>query len=229
MSARTTPEFVCGYCHKMYRQETSFLKHECDQMKRSRALQSPTGQAAYMYYQEWMSQLHRARPSIEAFADSKNFWTFVKFVEFARKVSLANNSQFIRLMIELDFQPQMWTMDVVYAKYIDYLDKRYNPMDQLNDSVMTLMKIADAADVDVSEIFTILEPHEITHLVRVRHLSPWLLLHSTKFKEYFRDNMNIEQRVGLEALINPETWIHRFETRTDVVEVAKRYLAEMGL
>lgn len=173
--------------------------------------------------------MKRNPPGSSAFLESRYFRTFINFAQFVAKVALPLPEKFIWLMNEKKYPPTMWTTDDAYTQYLEFLDRKADPMDQVNLSIKTLLNIADAAECDISEVFECLKPMELMQLVRKRQLSPWLLLHSVKFKLYFRDHMSDEQKIILETLINPEYWSDRFDDHEDAVEQIKQYVNEMGI
>lgn len=223
------PAFTCKFCHKSFTNETYYLKHYCKEMKRHDEFQSPTGQAALGYYQRWMRVKKRNPPAASAFLTSKYFRTFMNFAQFVAKVSLPLPDKFIWLMNEKDYPPTMWTNDDAYTQYLEFLDRRADPMEQVSLSIKTLLNLADAYDVDIADVFDAIRPQELIHMVRLRQLSPWLLLHSIKFKLFFRDKMTDEQKIILETLINPEYWSEQFENKEADVEKIKVYVEEMNI
>lgn len=224
-----TASFTCKHCHKVMVKEAAFLTHKCKEMKRFEELQSPMGQAALSYYQRWMRVMKRSPPSANAFLDSRYFRTFINFAQFAAKVNLPMPEKFIWLMVEKKYPPTMWTTDDAYLLYMEFVDHQAKPMDQVSLSVKTLLNIADEADVDVSDVFDHITPAQLIHLVRIRQLSPWLLLHSTKFKLYFRDKLSDEQKIILETLIDPDSWFDRFDQKPKDVDKIKLYIKELNI
>lgn len=223
------PAYTCKFCHKSFYREASYLSHKCKEMKRYEEFQSPTGQAALGYYQRWMRVMKRNPPAASAFLDSKYFRTFMNFAQFVAKVSLPLPDKFIWLMHEKGYPPTMWTNDDAYTQYLEFLDRQADPMDQVSLSIKTLLNIADKHDIDISDVFTVVKAPELMQLIRMRQLSPWLLLHSAKFKKFFRDNMTDEQKIILETLINPEYWFEQFEKRSKDAEKIKQYVAELNI
>jgi hypothetical protein len=198
-------------------------------MKRFEELQSPMGQAALGYYQRWMRVMKRSPPNAAAFMSSRYFRTFINFAHFVAKVNLPMPEKFIWLMNEKDYPPTMWTTDDAYTQYLEFVDHKTDPMEQVNLSLRTLLNVADDRGVDISEVFTVMSPAEVIHQLRIRQLSPWLLLHSIKFKLFFRDHMTDEQKIILETLINPSYWIERFEKKPNDVTKIKEYVKELNI
>jgi len=168
-------------------------------------------------------------PPAGAFTTSKYFRTFINFTNFAKSVDMPLPEKFIWLMVEKDFSPTMWMQDEVYSMYLEFLDHKTSPLEQVNISVDTLLTHAERLHVDVSNIFDQLQAPDIIQLLRTRKLSPWLLLLSKKFKLMFANNTTSEQRIILETLIQPERWITKLKDHTKEVETIKILVQELGI
>lgn len=199
------PQYVCDKCHKVYVREKSYMNHECKQMKRETEIKTPTGQAAWGYYQLWMRYKKRIPPSASAFITSNYYRTFINFVEFSIKVKLPFPEKFIWYMVNKDYPPTMWINDEVYVQYINFIDNELDPLVQVTTSMQTLLSYADSKQIDVSEVFTVIPTNELLYLIRLRKLSPWILLLSKKFKVLV-SSLTLEQQMILETLIRPEYW-----------------------
>lgn len=221
-------QFVCKACHKHFTKEQSYLDHECTQMKRERELKTPTGQAAFNYYQSWMKQQKRVPPPASAFLGSQYFRTFMNFAGFSKKVNLPTPEKYIWLMIQKKFPPTMWMQDNVYALYMEFVDSKMSPLEQANISVRTILEYADKLDIKTSEVLDRVNPNDIIHLVRVRKLSPWLLLFSKKFATLF-STLSREQQSIMEALIKPDLWAEKLGDYPTEVLTIKTYVKELGL
>lgn len=221
--------FVCKFCHRTFVNEDKYMQHECKQMKRDAELKSPVGQAAWGYYQTWMRQLKRMPPPAAAFLTSKYFRTFINFTNFIRSVDLPRPEKFIQYMVEKNFTPTMWMSDEVYTLYLEFLDRRVPPMEHVKMSIDTLLNLSDKYNTDVSVIFDHIEPYEMMHWLRVRKISPWLLLLSKKFKLWFVNNTNDEQKIILESLIRPEYWSHKFESNPEDITSIKKCISALDI
>jgi hypothetical protein len=113
--------------------------------------------------------------------------------------------------------------------YIEHLDRKSTPLEQAKLTVETLLTVADKRQADVSNIFEMLSPNEVIHLLRTRQVSPWLLLCSRKFKLFFKDKTTPEQRLIMETLIRPDYWLEKFEKSPKELEAIKHYVEAMNL
>ncbi len=187
--------FECMHCHGKFVREDRYLAHRCKMMERDEEFHTPIGQSAWVYYDKWMRAYRRLVPAPSAFLKSRYYQSFVKFAKMVQVLHLPDVDAFILLMKEKDISPTIWANDQVYAIYLEYLDRRSTPAQQAKITVDTLFKIADAAECEVSDVFTILEPNEVISLLRERRISPWLLLFSPKFKDFLVNHTTPEQRI----------------------------------
>ena len=223
-----TVKYECRLCHKVYVMEHAYMNHECKRMKREREIKTPTGQAAWHFYQNWMREQKRMPPSADAFMESNSFRTFMNFAEFVKKVNLPLPNKFIWLMNIKKYQPSIWTRDEVYSQYLTFIDTKMPPVEQAKSSINTILDYADSHDIDPSEVFNVINPNELIHLVRLRKLSPWLLLASRKFSVLFT-KLNTEQQSILETLIQPDIWADKIATQSADMKIIKAYVGELGI
>ncbi len=220
--------FECKFCSAVFKRETSFMKHECAQMKRADDIKTPTGMAAYDMYCLWMKASNRKAPSIETFSTSRYFNSLVKFVEKARKLRLPSNEQFIKLMVSKQISPILWCRDECYSFYLEWIDRTSDPLDQAASTIDTIYKISEAAEVGVGDVFSIIHYREVMQLIRQRQLSPWLLLCSSTFKR-FLVGLESSEKDELLNLIGYNYWAEKFEANPTVVEQMKLLATEMGI
>lgn len=220
--------YECSYCHKPFSTEARFMSHKCKTMERMETMQTIVGQIAYAQYCMWMRMYKRSEPPVETFMISKYYGAFINFAEYSKKMKLPDIEIFIKMMIEQDFSPHLWTNDKVYALYLEYIDRRTTPFKQASITINTLLFLADAAEVDVSEIFTLLNFNEVLQLIRERKLSPWILLTSVKFKQLIM-NSSPEQQQLFKELIRPMYWKIKFDNNPNVVSSMKQMVKEMGI
>lgn len=225
----TEARFTCKCCHKVFVKEYAFLEHRCKQMIRLEEFKTPIGQSAWQHYQMWMRQQQHMIPPPSSFLASRYFRTFINFVKFSTSVHLPFIDKFIWLMIHKKYPPTIWTNDDVYAIYIEFLDLKASPFDQVQLSIQTLMKLADNGNVDVSSVFDVITPTNMIQLLRTRRLSPWLLLFSSKFKVWFVNNTSNEQKMILESIIRPDYWSDRIDENVEDVDNIKLFVAEMEI
>lgn len=223
-----TVKYICKWCHKSFVRESAYINHECLQMKRDKELSTLDGQSAWQYYNNWMIKKKRMPPAPGSFVASNLFRTFINFAKFVKKVQLPVPNTFIVWATKKDYPPAMWIMDDVYTQYIDFIDNDVSPIDQVKSSITTLFNCADNYGVDTSDVFNCIDPNELIHLIRIRKLSPWLLLSSRKFGMMF-SNLNTEQQSILETMIKPDEWAEKRSAYSSELDTIKNYVRELGI
>lgn len=198
-------------------------------MQRAKDFKSMTGKAAWQFYQLWMKSHNRSVPQPDSFLHSRYFGTFLKFAKFVKQVNLPNVEIFIRQMKQKDIPPVMWTMDEVYQRYLEYLDFQISPHNMALTTVETLLDLADALECDVSDVFDELTGNEVIQLFRQRRLSPWVLLRSNRFKQFFANGTSGEEKIILETLIKPDHWREQFQKKPEIVKKMEMYVSELNL
>jgi len=220
--------YECNYCFKTFVREASFMKHKCPQMERADDLKTPEGMAAYDMYSQWMRNYNRKVPPIETFSTSRYFKSFLNFVDRARKLNLPSTEQYIKLMSDKQISPMMWCKDECYSLYLEWIDRKSDPLDQAVNTVDTLYKIAEAAEMPVQRVFSVVNHREVMHLIRQRQLSPWLLLCSSQFKAFLAA-LSGPEREELMNLIGYNYWAEKFQANPKVVDHMKMIAKELGI
>jgi len=228
MNKGTGKDFVCKFCNKRYQRETAYLNHECKQMLRDAEIKTPLGQSAYSYYSKWMRIHRKVIPEISVFMTSRFYTAFIKFAQYVKDVHITNTDAFIQMMKEHDFSPFLWTNDQVYALYVEYIDRRSTPLQQVKMTIDTLFSVADELECGIEQVFNRLHPNEIMQLLRERRISPWLLLRSTAFKVMLT-KCTPEQQTMFESLIRPMYWTQKFNKNPEIVKLMNRYVDELGI
>lgn len=221
--------YKCKFCNGGFVYEKRFLAHHCKQMKRDEEFRSIEGKRAWEYYKLWMKSNKRSAPNPDSFIQSRYFNTFIKFAKFVKQIRLPHVSKFIRLMKQKDLPPTMWTSDEVYQTYLEFIDHVMPPHDLAETSVETLFDVAEEYDVDVSDVFDHIMPTEVIQLIRQRRLSPWILLRSKKFRNFFANQTNTQEKIILETLIKPEHWMEMFQKQPETVKKMNLYVSELKL
>lgn len=220
--------FECKFCNKEFKSEMIFMNHRCSSMVRHEQLLSADGQGAYYYYSIWMKAFNRKVPSIEAFGTSRYFNSFLKYMEFIKRVNLAHPEKFVQLMVDKDISPMLWQRPECYSMYLEWNDYKSTPIEQADTTTDTLFKISDAANLAIGDVFEFLHTREIIQLIKERKLSPWILLCSGKFKEKL-NNVSKEDYDELINLINPGYWSTKMQKDKESLELMKQIVKEIGI
>lgn len=225
----TKTNYQCKYCSKRFVHEDRYLNHHCQTMKREEIFRQPIGQAAWIFYQDWMKSYNKLAPNADGFLSSRFYNSFIRFAEFVKQVRMVDPAMFITIMREHDIHPTIWTKDQVYSLYLEHMDKKIPPEKRAETTINTLFDIAEAASVSVENVFDTLTPSDLIQLLRERRVSPWILLNSSKFSRFFKEKTSVDDRIIMESIIRPKYWKEKFEKNPDIVKQMKAYVRELNI
>lgn len=221
--------YRCDFCNSGFVTEVRFLKHECDAMRRDKDFRSTTGKAAWIHYQNWMKSNRRSVPAPDSFIQSRFFNTFIKFAKFAKKVSIPNVDGYIRLMSKRNISPTLWSHDQVYMMYLEHMEYNEDPMKLAEITIEALYEIADDNAVDIGNVFDVALPSEIIQMIRQRRLSPWILLKSPKFRDFFMKKASGQEQIIMQTIIKHTFWGKRFGENPDTVKSMVKLVTQLNL
>lgn len=220
--------WFCSYCTRHFSGEMTFMKHHCEPRRRALELMSPVGQASYGYYREWMRLKRFSQPSSAAFLESKFYRAFLNFAQMVIDANISNPEKYMQLMVQNNLLPVLWVRDSAYSIYLDWVDKRADPLDQVQESVNFLFDICEKENVKIQNVFKHLGTQKILSLIRQRRLTPWLLFCSAKFGEVLKSLEKSELGV-FNTVVNSSYWADRFQNHPDIIENVKKIAKEVGL
>ena len=218
----------CSYCNKRWGGETAFMNHRCEPKRRAEEFASPLGQAAYGFYREWLRLKKHSAQGAEAFKESKYYRAFIKFAELVAKAGISFPEKYIELMVEGEVLPVLWCRDACYTLYLEWVERRVDPMEQVEKSAALLFDLAEREEVSHTAIIEHLGPQRIFELLHQHRLTPWLLLRTAGFKRLFATFDNSQKKVFGE-LVNTGYWSQKFSERPEVVAQVNELVKELGL
>lgn len=221
-------DFKCNYCSKKFVSETIFMRHFCEARRRAEALVNPIGQAAFIFYNDWMKVRKFGAQSAAAFMASKFYKAFINFAELVKKANIPNPTQYIKVMVENDMPPNMWCRDTSYALYLNWIDKASDPILQVAQSIEYLISVCEDEQVRLENIFQHLGTQRILQLIRQRRLSPWFLFASERFTSMLRA-LTPDERAVFSGVINAAVWSDKFQNEPHKVREINKIVKGMNL
>jgi hypothetical protein len=197
------------------------------QMQRAQKMKTTEGMSAWMAYCTWMKLQGRKIPPQTTFIESRYYQSLIKFAGFVQSIPTIDVDDYIRLMIKLAMQPAIWTHPDVYKMYIKST-KQESPIKQVQNSTLFIMSECDKANVDISEFFQNTPCPQLIQWVRENDVTPWLLLVSTKFKQWY-GGLDEDDQERVNGVIDIENWTTKIRNNPTVVQTAKSILVELGL
>lgn len=221
--------FECVYCKTPFLTEVNFKKHKCDQETRMGELDTRRGISAFRYYRLWFEKRNLMIPKKETFITSKYYNTFFKFAEFAKDMGIPDVELYIKLMSEDGVLPAHWYNKDIYDYFLEKFDTEFEPKVHTRITLGSMERIAKALDCPMSDIFIHLKPSDVIKLTQSRNLSPWVLLLSKKFKDFYQNHTNTEERQILMNVIKLGRWKMIMETKKHLIPETKSILDQLHL
>lgn len=220
--------WTCYHCKKVFVLEKAFMSHMCKEKRRAEEIKTIVGQVAYSYYVDWMKAKKFKAPPIDTFITSRYYLSFMKFAAMAANVNIDKPQLYINLMVRRDLSPTMWCNNQCYSIYLQHCDNDADPLELVASSLDRLEKLAIIENVKLSNIFTKLGFKKILEQIRLRTISPWLLLHSQKFKEFLGDLDESDLKLMM-GVVNINFWVENFEKKPELREFIIPIVKDFGL
>lgn len=228
VTSSKSSNWYCSHCTRHFGSETTFMKHHCEPRRRKEILASPLGQAAYGYYREWLRQKKFSVPSAEAFMESRYYRSFINFAQLIIDASISNPEKYIALMIEADVLPVLWCRDSAYAIYLEWRDKRSDPLDEVHSSINFLFDICEKENAQLASIFEFLGAQRVLSYLRQRRISPWLIFCCPSFGKFMR-SLDSSELAAFNSAINSSYWSEKFQSNKKTVDMIKEIVATVQL
>jgi hypothetical protein len=225
----TDYKYKCQFCGKHFVHEGWYLKHQCEQMKRDQDMRTPQGQAAWRFYQLWLTKNRKKARNVDTFMTSRFYNAFIKFTEFVHRTGLPEPDTFIGFMVRKNYDPFMWTDSRIYRAYLEYLDRQGDPWNRIETTIKTIKRYTNSVDCKPSEIFDFISSSELVHKIYSRELSPWFLLTSQRFMNYYRTKLNHDEKLRVDTVIRPKFWRERFDKNPNIVKDVQNIVKRLNL
>lgn len=227
--------FHCHYCEKSFSNEVIFMRHICTQKKKALEFISPAGQAAYAYYNDWMTARKFSRQTGDAFLSSKFFSAFIKFAEFVKKMNIAKPDRYVRLMVESNLQPVLWCRDDCYKIYLASFDKNEDPIKDVQDTINFLIDLCIKEEIitnegypDLGKIVSHLGAQRIIGYLRNKNITPWIIFTADSFRSFVK-GLDDEHRKVLDNTIKISYWYDKLVGNPKITSQIKEITSGMGM
>ena len=227
ISANKATHFHCHYCLKNFTSENIFTKHVCKNRQKALEFVSPTGQSAFVFYNDWMAARKFTKQTGDAFLTSKLFSCFIKFARFIKDSNITNPDRYVRIMVEKNLQPPLWCRNDAYKLYLESYDKNEDPIHEIQNTINFLIKLCNEENVlapdgsaDLAKIVNHLGAQRIINYVRNKSISPWIIFIAESFKRFIR-NLDAEHLKNLNTAINIDYWSTKILNNSKIVAEIK--------
>ena len=220
--------WTCHHCKRTFVQEKAFMSHVCKQKKRAEEIKTIMGQNAFSYYTMWMKARKFKTQSIDSFVSSMYYTSFINFANQVKNLKIDKPDLYIRLMVRRGIGPAMWCNNQAYVEYLKFCDKQADPYEMVACSLEVLERHAAIANVKIGDIFVHLGFKFILELIKLRQLSPWLLLHSQRFHEFLVSLDEQDLRL-ITSTLNFPFWTDYLEDKSSIRAELRELIAKFGI
>ncbi len=225
-----TKEYICKYCGKGFRKESTLTAHVCEPKRRAQQEKEngvQLGMTAYLRFYE-LTQGSAKLKTYEDFCKSPYYNAFVKFGRHMVNIRAINTSGFIDYVIKENKKLDYWCKDEFYQTFLMHHLRTENSQDALERSIKTMQKWAEDKDSSFNHYFLYGNSNAIVHDITTGRISSWVLYNCTSGVQ-FLDKINSEQIEMIFPYIEVDYWKKRFVDYLADTEFVKHILDQAGL
>tara|TARA_B100002019_G_scaffold293271_1_gene319782 strand:+ start:1265 stop:1999 length:735 start_codon:yes stop_codon:yes gene_type:complete len=223
-------DFVCKYCGKSYRKESTLAAHLCEPKRRAQQENEAgvkLGMTAYLRFYE-LSQGSAKFKTYADFCESPYYNAFVKFGRHMVNIRAINTTKFIDWVIKSNKKLDHWCKDAVYQEYLFDHIRREATQDALERSIKTMERWAEDKESVFNHYFNYVSSNLLVQHVTTGRISPWVIFNCDSGVQAL-DKLSTEQIEMIFPYIDPDFWKRKFVDFFADTEWVKAILKEAGL
>lgn len=223
-------DFICKYCTKGFRKESTLLNHLCESKRRAqqeKASGVQIGLQVYLKFYEAMQGSAKLKTYAD-FSDSAYYSAFVKFGWHLVNIQCISIPAYVDWLLKQNKKLDNWCRDEYYEEWLVQFLKKENPNDALIRSFSTMQKWADEIGCQFNDYFRNESSNKVCHEIKAGRISPWIIFNSDS-GVLFLDTLNDEQLQHIYNYIDPEYWRRRFKDYLGDTEYIKHVAKEANL
>jgi hypothetical protein len=223
-------DFICQYCGKSYRKESTLAAHLCEPKRRAQQENEAgvkLGMTAYLRFYE-LTQGSAKFKTYKDFSESPYYNAFVKFGRHMVNIRAINTTKFIDWVIKQNKKLDHWCKDVLYQEYLHQHLRKENTQDALERSLTTMTAWAEEKDSVFSHYFLYASGNRIVHDITTGRISSWVVYNCASGIGVL-DKLSTEQIEIVFPYIDPDFWKRKFVDYYADTEWVKHILKEAGL
>lgn len=222
-------KFSCEFCKREFVRESTVLKHICEYKHRWLEKDRQGNRIGYQAFMQFYKKNSAAKKerTYEEFIKSAYYIAFVKFGSYCAEINAINIPRFLDWLVKNQIKIDTWTSDSVYTNYLTEYLRNEDPMDAIERSINTSMKMAEEQHVQINDVLRYGNKNKLCYAITTGKISPWMLYHSVSGKQ-FLDSLDETQVKIIIDYINPELWAIKFKRDVDQVNQVKALLEKAG-
>lgn len=210
-ATQTDTGFVCQYCEKSFRRESSLAVHVCESKRRYQE-QNETGVQlglrAYLRFYE-ITQGSARTKSFDDFVRSSYYRAFVKFGRHCVAIRAVNTARFIDWVVQQNKKIDHWCRDCVYTEYLTQHIRSEAATDSLARALETAIDWAEQTGNPDRDYLRYGNDNGICHAVANGRITAWILYNCDSGTEFLA-RINPEQIALIWTMIDSDFWQRKF-------------------
>jgi len=224
-----TDQFVCQYCERSFRKETSLAVHLCEPKRRYQEQSEvgvQLGLQAYLRFYE-ITQGSARLKTWDDFARSPYYRAFVKFGRYCVAIRVINIPRFIEWLLKNNKKIDHWCRDSVYAEYLQEHLRQEAATDALARAMEQAIAWSEETNNPDRDYLRFGNSNAICYAVTTGRISAWVLYNCDSGAEFLA-GLNQEQIAMIWPFIDTDFWQRRFRDYRADAEYVREMLTKAG-
>lgn len=225
--------FVCRYCTKDFKRESTLTAHMCEPKRRWQQEKESwvqLGLKAYLRFYE-ITQGSARLKSYEDFVVSPYYKAFVKFGSYCQQIRCINFSNYLDWLLKNNRKLDNWTSDKLYSEWLPGYIQKEAPQDALERALKEMQDYADdhpELKNGFIDYFRYGNINRICYHISTGRISPWIV-YNCDSGITFLDELSSEHVMMVLPWIDPDYWQRKFKDYMADTEWVKDILRTAGL
>ena len=229
MSTETQTEYICRWCDKAFRRESSLAVHLCEPKRRQQERDEigvQIGLQAYLRFYE-ITQGSAKLKTFEDFAASPYYRAFVKFGRYCVAIRAINVVRFTDWVIRQNKKVDHWCRDSVYVEYLMQYVRDENVDDALSRALEQAITWSEETGNPGQDYLRYGNTNRLCYDITTGRLTAWVLYNCDSGME-FLNNLNQDQIAMVWPWIDADFWSRKFQNYAADAEYARQMLKQTG-
>ena len=221
-------KYSCEFCERDFLRESTILKHLCETKRRWSDRDKHANRIGYNSWVQFFNKTsNKKKKEYMDFAKSAYYTAFVKFGNYCVDAQVMNVPRYVDWLLKNQISIDTWNRDSNYTKFIiDHL-KTEDPLDAIERSIETTVKLAEDDRIQTKDVLRYGNRNKICFEVTKGKISPWMLYHSESGIEFISKLDRTQEKMIIDY-INPEQWAIKFKKHKNIINEVKELLSAGG-
>jgi hypothetical protein len=222
-------KFVCKYCEKSFKKESTLAVHLCEPKRRHQQQNEKgvqIGLNAYLRFYE-MTQGSAKFKTYDDFAKSPYYNAFVKFGRQCVNINAINVERYIDWLLKNNKKLDHWAKDSMYDEYLQQYLRTEALTDALQRAINYSITWGEEKGCEPHDVLRYGNSNTVTYAISTGKISPWIIYNCDSGQQ-FLNNMNTDQIQIVWPWIDSDFWQKKFRDYPADQAYAEEILKQAG-